>query len=126
MIDYRTKNDINLNGSANFYYKAEIPYSAIPKHYLTNKKLSLKAKGLLTILYALPDKWDYSMKGLAKINNISIKSLRPIINELIETGYIDRQRKNDKKGRFYYEYCIQIEPYQIYPHLTTEGEVIEL
>lgn len=122
MKDYRTKNDFNFasGNSASFMYRNEIPYSAIPKKYLSEKKLSLKAKGLLTILYALPEKWDYNMQGLSKIANISIKALRPIINELIEFGYIERLRKQDYKGQFYYEYTIEIEPNQLYPYREIE------
>ncbi len=102
--------DISTAGTAKFYFNNQIPYAAIPKYYLKDYNLSLKAKGLLTIIYSLPEEWEYNMKGLARIANISIKSLRPIIQELEKNEYIERQRKQDLKGRFYYEYFINIEP----------------
>lgn len=101
--------DLNMNGSATFYFRNEIPYATIPKEYLRDKNLSLKAKGLLTIIYTLPDLWEYNMKGLSKVTGVSIKVLRTIIKELEDNFYIFRDRKQDKKGRFYYEYIIEIE-----------------
>lgn len=104
--------DLNEAGSAKFYFTNDIPYAAIPKHYLMDVRLSLKGKGLLTIMYSLPEKWEYNMKGLARICKLSIKALRPTIKELETAGYVTRFRKQDLKGRFYYEYFITIEPYE--------------
>lgn len=104
--------DFNEAGSAKFYFTNDIPYAAIPKYYLMDPRLTLKGKGLLTIIYSLPEKWQYNMKGLARICNSSIKALRPIIKELEIGGYVNRSRKQDLKGRFYYEYFITIEPYE--------------
>ena len=101
--------DLNMNGSATFYFRNEIPYATIPKEYLRDKNLSLKAKGLLTIIYTLPELWEYNMKGLSKVTGVSIKVIRTIIKELEDNFYIFRDRKQDKKGRFYYEYIIEIE-----------------
>ena len=100
--------DLNLSGSATFFFKNEIPYAAIPKEYLKDKNLSLKAKGLLTIIYTIPEKWEYNMNGLAKITGKSLKVIRPILAELERNYYISRERKQDEKGRFYYEYIIDI------------------
>ena len=36
-------------------------------HHLRNKALSLKAKGLLSLMLSLPENWDYTTKGLAAI-----------------------------------------------------------
>ena len=100
--------DLNLNGTATFYYKNAIPYTAIPKEYLKDKALSLKAKGLLTVMYSMPDEWNYTLKGLSKITNVSIKSLRTTIQELERNYYLWRKRKQKKNGQFYYEYIIDI------------------
>lgn len=100
--------DLNLNSNATFYFKNQIPYTAIPKEYLKDKKLSLKAKGLLTIMYSMPEEWEYNMKGLSKITGTSIKSIRNIIKELEENYYLFRRRRQNKKGQFYYEYIVDI------------------
>lgn len=83
---------------------------AYQKYYLKDKKLSMKAKGLLTIIYSLPDEWDYNMKGLSNITALSLKQLRTILKELEFFRYIERQRSQDEKGRFIYNYYIWIEP----------------
>lgn len=89
-----------------FYFKNNITYAAIPKQYLQNKELSLKAKGLLTIIYTLPDEWKYNMKGLQKIANLTEKTLRKLLEEIMQQGYIHRSKQQDKKGRFYYTYLV--------------------
>lgn len=47
-------------------------YTVMSNHHLKNKNLSLKAKGLLSQMLSLPEEWDYSLKGLAKINKESV------------------------------------------------------
>ena len=42
-------------------------YTVMANHHLRNTALSLKAKGLLSLMLSLPDDWDYTLKGLAKI-----------------------------------------------------------
>lgn len=106
--------DFNEAGTAKFYFTNQIPYAAIPKYYLKDIRLSLKAKGLLTIIYSLPEEWEYNMKGLCRITETTPKVIRPIMKELEMGGYIQRTRKQDLKGRFYYEYWITIEPYEFY------------
>ena len=59
-------------------------------------------------MYALPEEWEYNMKGLTKITGTSLKAIRTIIAELEQNFYLFRKRKQDKKGKFYYEYIIDI------------------
>lgn len=94
------------NYTTQFLFKNNLPYAAIPKQYLQNKELSLKAKGLLTIIYTLPEEWNYNMKGLQKISNLTEKTLRKLLDEIINQGYIHRSKQQDKRGRFYYTYII--------------------
>lgn len=96
--------------TAQFMFKNKIEYAAIPKSYLKDKNLSIKAKGLLTIIYTLPEEWQYNMKGLQKISNLTEKTLRNLIAELEKNNYIHRAKNQDKKGRFYYTYLVFVEP----------------
>lgn len=41
-------------------------YTVMSNHHLRNEKLSLKAKGLLSMMLSLPDDWNYTTRGLAK------------------------------------------------------------
>ena len=43
-------------------------YMAMSNHYLRNTDLSLKSKVLLSQMLSLPEEWDYTLKGLSKIN----------------------------------------------------------
>ena len=47
-------------------------YTVMSNHHLRNRALSLKAKGLLSQMLSLPEDWDYTLQGLARIN----KSIR--------------------------------------------------
>ena len=42
-------------------------YTVMSNHHLRDKSLSLKAKGLLSLMLSLPEEWDYTTKGLARI-----------------------------------------------------------
>lgn len=68
-------------------------------HHLRNKALSLKAKGLLSLMLSLPDDWDYTLKGLARICRDGVDSIAAAVTELEEAGYIVRKRVRDDKGR---------------------------
>ena len=42
-------------------------FTIMCNHHLRNTELSLKAKGLLSLMLSLPEDWDYTTKGLAHI-----------------------------------------------------------
>ena len=72
-------------------------YTVMSNHHLRNTALSLKAKGLLSLMLSLPDSWDYTTKGLAAICKDGIDSICSTIKELEQHGYIIRERvRNDK------------------------------
>lgn len=43
-------------------------YTVMANYHLKDKRLSLKAKGLLSVMLSLPDDWNYNMKGLARLS----------------------------------------------------------
>ena len=80
------------------------------KYHLKEKEMSLKAKGLLSQMLSLPDEWDYSIKGLVKINKESYDSIRSALKELEQFGYLKRTQIQDK-GKFVdVEYTIYEKP----------------
>jgi len=91
--------------------------------HLRDRRLSLKAKGLLSFMLSLPEDWDYSLNGLAAICKENIKAIRSAIHELEMYGYVARERKHGEKGRFDYDYIIKEipgnEPY------TQKGHAVE-
>ena len=50
-------------------------YTVMSNHHLRNRALSLKAKGLLSQMLSLPEDWDYTLQGLARINRESIDAI---------------------------------------------------
>ena len=74
-------------------------YTVMSNHHRRNRALSLKATGLLSQILSLPEDWDYTLQGLARINRESIDAIRQAIRELEQAGYIQRSRERDEKGR---------------------------
>lgn len=68
-------------------------YTTMSNYHLKDKELSLKAKGLLSMMLSLPDEWHYSVKGLKGICKESINTINGILNELEEKNYLVRRRK---------------------------------
>ena len=50
-------------------------YTVMSNYHLRDRSLSLKAKGLLSLMLSLPEDWDYTMKGLARICKDGIDSI---------------------------------------------------
>ena len=67
-------------------------YTTMCNKHLKDMNLSLKAKGLLSIMLSLPDEWHYSVKGLKAICKESINTINGILQELEENGYLLRNR----------------------------------
>ena len=68
-------------------------------HHLRNRSLSLKAKGLLSLMLSLPEDWDYTTRGLACICKDGVDSIGSAIRELEIAGYVKRRRLRDANGR---------------------------
>ena len=73
-------------------------YTTICNRIFKDRRLSLKAKGLLAMLLSFSDHWELSIKGLEAILKEGRTSIRSTMNELIENGYVERQqiRENNK------------------------------
>ncbi len=74
-------------------------YTVISNHHLRDTNLSLKAKGLLSLMLSLPETWNYTLTGLAQICKEGVDSIRSGIKELEEQGYIERHRIRNEKGQ---------------------------
>ncbi len=84
--------------------------------FLREKEMSLKAKGLLALCLALPEDWNYSLNGLCAICKESQTSIRSALKELETFHYLKRNRMQNEKGHFIYEYVIYELPYSENPH----------
>lgn len=87
-------------------------YIVMGNYHLKGRRLSLKAKGLLSLMLSLPNNWDYSILGLSSICVESRDTIRKILNELKVNKYLKVIETRDENGRFDYEYIIYEKPYE--------------
>lgn len=86
-------------------------YTVMSNYHLRDMSLSLKAKGLLSLMLSLPENWDYTMKGLARICKDGIDSISGGIRELEAHGYLIRSRVRSANGQLgSIEYTILEQP----------------
>ena len=93
-------------------------YTVMSNHHLRNENLSLKSKGLLSMMLSLPENWNYTTRGLASICKEGTDSIGSALKELERAGYIVRNRIRDEKGKI-----VDVE-YVIYetPHLPESSD----
>lgn len=68
-------------------------YTTMCNTHLRDKNLSLKAKGLLSMMLSLSDKWHYSVKGFEGICKESKNTINSVLNELEDNNYLVRRRR---------------------------------
>ena len=95
---------------ATFRVNKTSDYTVISNHHLREKGMSLKAKGLLTLMLSLPENWDYSISGLASICAENETAIKTGLNELKKFGYlrISKIFPNKKRGNKKIEYVYEI------------------
>ena len=93
-------------------------YTVMSNVHLKDRGISLKAKGLLSVILSLPEDWNYTTRGLAAICKEGVDSIGAALRELESAGYLIRHRLRDKGGR------ISDTEYVVYesPHREPETE----
>ena len=84
-------------------------YSVISNYHLKDKNLSLKAKGLLSMMLSLPDDWEYSIDGLVAISKENETAIRNALDELKDNKYLIVNKllpNQTQSGRYEYQYDI--------------------
>lgn len=75
-------------------------FTVMSNYHFKEKKMSLKAKGLLSLMLSLPDDWDYSVSGLVKLSKDGKDSVMTALAELEKFGYLTREQMTNEKGQF--------------------------
>ncbi len=75
-------------------------YTVMSNYHLRDKTISFKAKGLLSLMLSLPEDWDYTLAGLARISLEGKDAIRAAVVELEKAGYVQRRQTTDKAGKF--------------------------
>lgn len=74
-------------------------YTMMSNQHLKDKRLTLKAKGLMSVMLSLPENWDYTLRGLSAISKEGVDAISEAVKELERSGYVIRNRKRDERGR---------------------------
>ena len=86
-------------------------YSIMCNHHFRDKNLTLKAKGLLSLMLSLPESWDYSINGLVKLSKDGKDSIKSALRELQIAKYVSITKFRDEFGLFKYKYTVYYLPY---------------
>ena len=74
-------------------------YTVMSNYHLKDRTLTLKSKGLLSMMLSLPEEWNYTTRGLAAICREGVDSIGAALKELEMKGYIKRSQLRDEKGK---------------------------
>lgn len=96
----------------------ESDYTVINNDLIRNRSLSLRAKGLMCVILGLPDDWDYSIMGLCSIVKESRATLKKVLSELKEQGYLQIEQVRNDNGTYSSIWHI----YELSTKLSTEGQ----
>lgn len=86
-------------------------YTVMSNYHLQDRNLSIKAKGLLSLMLSLPKDWDYSINGLVTLSKDGRSSVRNTLDELKQAQYLSIEEHRDSKGYFRYKYNVYYLPY---------------
>ena len=95
-------------------------YTVMSNVHLRDKALSLKAKGLLSLILSLPDDWQYNVKGLAAISKEGRSGITSGLQELEAAGYLERRQLRGEHGKL-----AQVEYVVFEAPLSTEEQITE-
>ena len=95
-------------------------YTVLSNYHFKEKAMSLKAKGLLSLMLSLPENWDYSAAGLVTLSKDGKDSVNAALKELEKFGYLRRTQAIDARGKFSgYNYEIFEQPIEAAEELKT-------
>lgn len=95
-------------------------YTVMGNTHFREKEMTLRAKGLLSLMLSLPDDWDYSIAGLCTLSKDGRDSVMSALKELESFGYLVRIKTTDEKGHFSgYDYNVYEEPQTGKPYTET-------
>lgn len=80
--------------------KRENPYVMLDKYFLSDTRLTWKAKGMLAYLLSKPDDWKIILDDLIKRSSDGRDSVKAGLRELEKTGYLVREQQRKVNGKF--------------------------
>ena len=85
-------------------------FTIIPNDIIRNKRLSDRARFLFCYMASMPDEWKFYQGVMAKELGYTKDTLRKYIEELLQTGYLNREQRRET-GKFdSYDYTLNYSP----------------
>jgi DNA-binding MarR family transcriptional regulator len=85
-------------------------FTIIPNEIIRNKSLSDRARFIFCYMASMPDDWKFYQGAMAKELGYTKDTLRKYIEELLETGYLNREQRRET-GKFdSYDYTLNFTP----------------
>lgn len=81
-------------------------FTIIPNDILSDTRISLEARAVLSYLLSKPDNWNVNCADIQGAGNIGRNKAYAILGELIEAGYVHRQEFVGHGGKYRYEYTV--------------------
>lgn len=94
----------------NTNYNYEAGYVVMRNTHLQDRSLSLKAKGLLSVMLSYPDGVECSTLGLLPLNRNGKETITTILKELSDKGYVTATKTRSSDGRFLINYDVYETP----------------
>ena len=85
-------------------------FTTINNEFIFNKEMSLKAKGLLCHLLALPETWDLYVEEVEKWHKDGKKAIYSAFKELSALGYVERTTQREKGKIVKWDYVVYEKP----------------
>lgn len=80
--------------------RAKAKDTRIQNRIIWDKSISQMARFSLIAMLSLPDTWDYSVRGMAVMLQVSKDTMSKYLNELETAGYLKRRQSKEDTGRF--------------------------
>ena len=73
-------------------------FTVLDNGIFRDKRLSLKARGLLVTMLSLPEEWNYTVEGLSVILKEGQSCIKGVLKELEDSGYLVRKQTREENG----------------------------
>ena len=101
-------------------------YTLVPNGILYSRKLSAKAMGVYYMIAAMPDEWNFTVKGLCALCSDGLASIRSAVAELEKAGFLKREGLINRSGKYTAgDWTITDSENETYENHTSEKQMYE-
>jgi hypothetical protein len=85
----------------NDIHKQSVGFAQIANEVLNDRSLSFKAKGIYAFMFSKPDRWNFTIRSMAKQVKDGEDGIKSGIQELKKLGYIKYEKHRDGSGTYH-------------------------